>query len=43
MPGQCGKELGYSGVFGGILYRREKIVRAASYKPTYEWCSVEPV
>jgi transposase len=26
-----------------ILYRMEKIVRTASYKPTYEWCSVEPV
>jgi hypothetical protein len=43
MPGQCGKELGLSGVFGGILYKMEKIVRAASYKPTCEWCSVEPV
>jgi hypothetical protein len=34
MPGQCGKELGLSGVFEGMLYRIEEIVRAASYKPT---------
>jgi len=26
-----------------MLYKMEKIVRAASYKPSYEWCSVEPV
>jgi hypothetical protein len=43
VPGQCRKELGSSGVFGDMLYMMEKIVRAASYKPSYEWCSVEPV
>jgi hypothetical protein len=36
VPGQCGKELGLSGVFGGILYRMEKIAGAASYNPSYE-------
>jgi hypothetical protein len=30
-----------SGVFSGILYGMEKIVRAASYELTYDWCSVE--
>jgi hypothetical protein len=43
MPGQCGKELGFSGMFGGILFGIGKIVRAASYKLTCEWFSVEPV